>query len=82
MRQKTRTPNAMPAHFIVRSIRPNNGIRQVHLSRMQGQPNEALFNLTSAVLADVFGAEVQEGDTWALHASLISRAGTNGTKRA
>lgn len=70
----------MPAHFTVRSIRLNNGIRQVHLSLDQGQPNEVWLNVTSDVLAMIFGAEVQEGDTWALAATLVSRAGTSGRK--
>lgn len=72
----------MPAHFIVRSIRPNNGIRQVHLSRDEGQPNEVLYNVTADVLRLLFNADVREGDVWSLpQATLVSRAGSNGTRR-
>lgn len=52
----------MPAHFTVRTIRPNNGIRQVHLSLDQGQPNEVLYNVTADVLRLLFNADVHEGD--------------------
>lgn len=71
----------MSSHFLVRSYHPNNGIRRLHLTRMQGQSNEAYFNVTSEVLTEIFGVDVREGDTWALEATLVSRAGTNGKKR-
>lgn len=68
----------MPATFVVRTVRPNNGIMQVHLSRDQGQPNEVWFNLTDAVLADIFGSDVQEGDIREISVRLITRTGRNG----
>jgi hypothetical protein len=71
----------MPANFVVRSIKPNNGIRQVHLSLDQGQPNEVWLNVTSDVLALIFGDDVREGDVRALQAPLVVRAGSNGVNR-
>lgn len=71
----------MPAIFIVRSVRPNNGIIQVHLSRDQGQPNEVFFNVTRETLAAIFGNEVCEGDAREISVRLIERAGTNGKLR-
>lgn len=70
----------MPAIFIARSIRPNNGIRQVHLLLDQGQPNEVLYNVTADVLRLLFNADVREGDVWSVpQATLVSRVGTNGS---
>lgn len=71
----------MPANFIVRSIRPNNGIIQLHLSLDLGQPNEIWLNVTPQVLAMIFGDDVREGDVRAMQAPLINRAGSNGKKR-
>jgi hypothetical protein len=71
---------AKPVPFIIRSVRPNNGIRQIHLSLDQGQPNEVWFNITSDVMAEIFGNEVCEGDRRVLSAVLLGRAGTNGMK--
>lgn len=70
----------MPATFTCASVRPNDGIRQIHLTRMQDQPNHVYFNVTSDVLRQIFDADVREGDVWAIRAVLISRAGTNGSK--
>lgn len=64
--------------MLVRSIRVNNGIRQVHLTLDLGQPNEVLINATSEVLAGIFPDEVREGDVWAIEGRLLKRAGTNG----
>lgn len=73
----------MPAPFLVRSVNPNNGIRQLHLTLDFGQPNEVLINATSEVIAGIFvGDDVREGDVWAIEARLLKRAGTNGTKQA
>jgi len=72
----------MSAPFTVRSVRPNNGIRQVHLTLDYGQPNEVFINATPEVLAGIFGDDVREGDVWAIEARLLRRAGTNGTKQA
>lgn len=68
----------MPTIFTCASVRPNDGIRQLHFTRTQEQPNHIYFNITPAVLADIFGADVRGGDTWELSATLISRAGSNG----
>lgn len=68
----------MPATFVVRSIRPNNGIMQVHMSRDQGQPNEVWFNLTEDVLRAVFGDDVYEGDLREISVRLVTRSGRNG----
>ncbi len=71
----------MSATFHVRSFRPNDGIRQVHLTRDQGQPSEVLLNLTVDDLASIFeGGDVRGGDTWELSARLVSRAGSNGIR--
>jgi hypothetical protein len=73
----------MPAPFAVRSVRPNNGIRQVHLSLDLGQPNDFWLNVTPEVLAAIFGDdEVREGDVWTLEGRLLRRAGTNGLNKA
>lgn len=71
----------MPATFTCASVRPNNGIQQVHLTLNEGQPNHVYLNVTADVLRKIFDADVQGGDVWALRGVLISRAGTNGTKR-
>jgi hypothetical protein len=68
----------MSATFTCASVRPNNGIQQLHFTRTQGQPNHVYFNVTPAVIADIFGADVRGGDTWELSAKLVSRAGANG----
>jgi hypothetical protein len=68
----------MPATFTCASVRPNNGIQQLHFTRTQEQPNHIYFNVTPAVLAEIFGADVHGGDTWVLQATLVRRAGTNG----
>lgn len=72
----------MSAHLTCAAVRANNGIRQVTLSLMRPQPNYVYLNVTADVLADIFNADVREGDTWALQATLVSRAGTNGLNRA
>jgi hypothetical protein len=72
----------MPAPFAVRSVRPNNGIRQVHLTLDLGQPNEIWINATPEVIALLFGDDVREGDTRAAQFPLIERAGTNGLNKA
>jgi len=71
----------MPATFICASVRPNNGIKQVHLTVTRDQPNHVYLNVEADVLKDIFEGDVRGGDTWALQATLISRAGTNGMKR-
>lgn len=71
----------MPATFVVRSIEANDGIRKIHLSRDQVQPNEIWINATGEVLADIFGADVREGDMREVTVRLIARAGSNGTER-
>lgn len=71
----------MPATFTCASVRPNNGICQVHLTRVQGQPNHVYLNIEPDVLKDIFGVDVRGGDTWELQARLISRAGANGMNR-
>lgn len=71
----------MPATFTCTHIRPNNGIRQIHLSTDQGQPNHVYLNITSDVLGSIFNADVREGDAWSLQATLINRAGANGMNR-
>jgi hypothetical protein len=70
----------MPAPFAVRSVRPNNGIRQVHLTLDYGQPNEVFINATPEVLAGIFGDDVREGDIGTLSWTALKRPGTNGTK--
>lgn len=72
----------MPAPFTVRSIRINNGIRQVHLTLDLGQPNEVYFNVTAEVLAGICGPEVREGDAGLLEWTLLRRGGTNGPSSA
>jgi hypothetical protein len=70
----------MPAPFAVRSVRPNNGIRQVHLTLDYGQPQDVYLNVTGEVLAAIFGDDVREGDIGTLSWTPLKRPGTNGTK--
>lgn len=70
----------MSATFTCASVRPNNGICQIHLTRTQTQPNHVYLNIEASVLREIFGADVHGGDVWALQATLVSRAGTNGTR--
>lgn len=70
----------MPATFTCAQVNQNNGIRQITLSRMRPQPNYVYLNITADVLAEIFDAEVREGDVWELSAKLVSRAGTNGKR--
>lgn len=61
--------------FIVRSTKPNNGIRQVHLSRQDDvQPEEIYLN----VLPKTFPEAFEEGDLWNVEFTLIRRLGSNG----
>lgn len=70
----------MPAPLTVRSVHPNNGIQQIHITLDHGQPNDIFFNVTPEVLKWIFPDEVREGDVWAIEARLLRRAGQNGTK--
>lgn len=74
----------MPAPFVVRNAKPNNGIRQLHLSLdYLGQPNEVLMNVTAEILAGIFGEQgVKEGDVWELTGRLLHRPGANGPTQA
>lgn len=72
----------MPAPFLVRSIRPNDGIRQLHVTLDHVQPNDVYFNVTPEVLKWIFPDDVREGDVWELQGRLLKRAGTNGLKKA
>lgn len=61
--------------FIVRKAVPNNGIRQIHLSRDQGvQPEEIFAN----VLPETFPETFMEGDEWSVEFTLVRRLGSNG----
>lgn len=69
----------MPATFTCAQVHQNNGIRQIAFSRMKPQPNYVYLNITADVLANIFDAEVREGDVWTFKATLVSRAGSNGS---
>lgn len=65
----------MHERFTCRSVRPNNGIVQVHLTRDgYTHPSEILINATSEVLAKTF----MHGDVWDVQMRLVSRANANG----
>lgn len=69
----------MHERFTVRSVRPNNGIVQVHLTRDGGaHPSEILINATTEVLTQTF----MHGDVWDVEMRLVSRADSNGAGNA
>lgn len=64
--------------WTVRSVKPNNGLIQVHLTRdVVGQPEEILLNVTPETIIQTF----KEGDLREALFPLIHRAGTNGPKQ-
>lgn len=73
----------MPATFVVQSITPDSGMRKALLVLMhEGKPNYVHVNATPAVMAMIFGEDVQEGDTRDVRIPLRMRAGTNGLNKA
>ena len=47
-----------------------------------GKTNYILADVEPEVLAMIFGDDVREGDTRAVHFPLVNRAGSNGMNRA
>lgn len=68
----------MPATLKCDSVHEHGSVRQIVFSLMRAQPNYGYFKMEPEVLREIFEADVREGDTWALQAKLVSRAGTNG----
>lgn len=71
----------MPATLKCDSVHESGRVRQIVFSLMRTQPNYGYFRMEPDVLREIFDADVREGDTWALQATLVSRAGTNGTRQ-
>lgn len=68
-------------NFFCRSTIPNNGIQKIHLTGDDGQPSEAYFAVTHAVLSEICSKSFSpmEGDEIAVQLTLVRRKGSNGT---